>query len=310
VLQIHDTAFLRGSDPAFIQAPVKINLALHVTGQRADGCHLLESLVVFSPDGDRIRIEKAGCDSFSVNGPFAGFLGNGSDNLVIKARDALRTASDGRIGPVAIHLTKNLPVASGLGGGSADAAATLAGLEMLMPTGLDAAGLMCCALALGADVPMCLAGMYRKSALMARGIGDEIKLLPDFPALHLVLLNPGAAVATPTVFAGLEKRQNPPLVFDACAMASFDCLSAALHRARNDLYEPARRIAPLLDGTLEILRRSGAVLARMSGSGATCFGLCPSMAAAQSAAQQIGEQCPDTFVLATTTFGKNIDEQN
>lgn len=291
-----------------VHAPVKINLALHIVGRQADGYHQIESLVVFSPDGDVVEMERADCDSFSIDGPFAASLGNDGDNLVIKARDALRAASGGRVGPVAIRLTKNLPVSSGLGGGSGDAAATLAGLETLMPTRLGAEGLLHCALALGADVPMCLAGIYRQSALLVRGIGEEMEALPDFPALHLVLLNLGMAVSTPDVFAGLEKRQNAPLVLEKSAMLSFDHLTEALQNVRNDLYEPARRIAPELEKTLELLKKSSAEIAHMSGSGATCFGLYRSFAQARKAAQDIAGRCAGCFVLATTTFGKKINE--
>jgi len=310
VFQIHNTSFLQSRNCVIVHTPVKINLALHVTGQRADGYHLLESLVAFGSNGDIIRIEKADCDSFSIDGPFAGALGGDGDNLVLKARNALRAASGGRIGPVAIRLTKNLPVSSGLGGGSGDAAAILAGLEALMPTGGGAGSLLRCARALGADVPMCLAGIYQESALMVRGIGEKIRQLPDFPALHIVLFNPGIAVATPAVFAALENRQNMPLVFDRHDMVSFECLTAALRNARNDLYEPACRIAPVLADTLETLTGSGAVLARMSGSGATCFGIYRSIGDARRAVRQISERHPGSFTLATTTFGKKPDEQN
>jgi len=297
-----------GCHAVTVQAPVKINLALHVTGQRADGYHRIESLVVFSPEGDVVTVEKAAHDSFCIEGPFAAQLTGAGDNLVIRARDGLRAASANTIGPVAICLQKNLPVASGLGGGSADAAATLVALDTLMPSGLDAERLLPCALQLGADVPMCLAGIRRKCALMARGIGEEITGLPDFPALHMVLLNPGIAMATPAVFAALQSRSHAPLAEDLGEACSFADLTAKLHKARNDLYPSARRLAPELDHVLHILTRSGAALARMSGSGATCFGLYPSAAAARAAAQSIAACYPGFFVKETMTYGKKFNK--
>lgn len=296
-----------------ISAPAKINLALHVTGRRPDGYHLLESLVAFSRAGDRLRLEKADRDSFSIDGPFAAALAAEGDNLVLRARDRLRAASGGRIGPVAIRLTKNLPVAAGLGGGSSDAAAVLAGLHALMAAGAGMEELMQHARPLGADVPMCLAGIGHASALLARGIGEKVELLPDFPALSLVLLMPEVAVATPVVFAALESRQNRSLVlekhgFDSGRAASFDSLVDKLEKTRNDLYHPARQIAPQIDEALDILRANGAAFARMSGSGAACFGLYRSMEAAQAAARRIARSHPGYFVLATATYGKKPDE--
>ncbi|RCL03958.1 MAG: 4-diphosphocytidyl-2-C-methyl-D-erythritol kinase [Candidatus Tokpelaia sp. JSC189] len=305
MFEFHKTSLvLQQSSSVIVHAPVKINLALHVVGRRPDGYHLLESLVAFSPDGDDLEIEQADCDSFSVSGPFATSLGSDSDNLVIKARDALRSASGGSFGPVAIRLVKKLPVSSGLGGGSCDAAATLAGLQALMPTRFGPVALLRCAPTLGADVLMCLAGIYQKSALLVRGIGEDIETLSDFPVLHLVLLNSGIAVSTPKVFARLERRQNAPLIFKRNAIFSFDHLTSVLQNARNDLYEPARCIVPELEEMLKLLRKSGARVARMSGSGATCFGLYRSFTQTRKAAEEIARHYPGYFVLATTTFGK------
>ncbi|MDR6081539.1 4-diphosphocytidyl-2-C-methyl-D-erythritol kinase [Agrobacterium sp. SORGH_AS440] len=193
-------------------APAKVNLALHVTGQRADGYHLLESLVVFTEAGDTIHIQDADVDSFSISGPFGDLLhaGDGGNNLVTRARDLLRNAlaSMGQPAPpVAIHLEKNLPVASGIGGGSADAAATLRALLRHWRAGMTADRISSIALTLGADVPMCL----ESRSLIARGIGEDIEPVNDLPELFLVLANPLKAVSTPEIFRRLQNKANPPL---------------------------------------------------------------------------------------------------
>jgi len=191
-------------------APAKINLALHVTGQRADGYHLLETLVTFTEAGDMIRIRDAKEDSFSISGPFGEVLraSDGNNNLVTRARDLLREALAGTdIRSVGIHLEKNLPVASGIGGGSADAAATLRGLLRHWNAKIDPASLEKIALRLGADVPMCL----KSQSLIARGIGEEIEVITDLPKLFLVLANPLMAVSTPDIFRRLENKSNPAL---------------------------------------------------------------------------------------------------
>jgi len=285
VFPIHNVLHTKNDNSVVVRPPVKINLALHVIGYRVDGYHLLESLVTFSPDGDVVRIALSDYDDLSVDGPFSNILRNNDSNLVLQARDVFRTAANCKIGPVSIYLTKNLPISSGVGGGSGDAAAVLIGLATLVPTGLRIEDLMRCARAIGADVPMCLAGLVHKSALIAYGIGDKIKILTDFPSLHLVLFHPGPAVATPLVFASLENKKNPPLFFKRDDIVSFDRLVDALRQTRNDLYTVSRRLAPMLDEGLEILQKSGAVLVRMSGSGTMCFGLYSSAEKAQRAAK-------------------------
>ncbi|AQS41082.1 MAG: 4-diphosphocytidyl-2-C-methyl-D-erythritol kinase [Candidatus Tokpelaia hoelldobleri] len=286
-----------------IAAPVKINLALHVTGQRADGYHRLESLVVFSPDGDRLEIEKAACDSFSMDGAFAAALGSEGGNLVLKARNILRAVYGEMIGATAIRLTKNVPVSSGIGGGSGDAAATLAGLMDLWGCAAEPQNLSRLALALGADVPMCLAGLQRQCAFFAGGIGDELGVLINFPALHLVLVNPVIAVSTSSVFGALTNCRNTPLVFERRRSYTLADVVTLLENSRNDLYETACHHAPVLADVLDCLRTDGALFARMSGSGATCFGLYPTQKAAEAAAASIRRQNPGYFVLATETFG-------
>lgn len=283
-------------------APAKINLALHVTGRRADGFHLLESLVVFTRFGDRISVSASREDDFSVSGPFADAVPDDGSNLVLQARDRMRggSASTGR--RVSITLEKNLPASSGIGGGSSDAAATLKALARHwdFETGLTQA-----ARELGADVPMCLAAR----PLIARGIGHEIEAVRTFPALWLVLVNPGIAVSTPAVFRALPFRDNPPLE-PLPENAGLDALLSWLAATRNDLERPAMTIAPTVGTALTTLRRNGAAFARMSGSGATCFGIFETEAAAQQAAATISAGEPSWFVVPTktTSSGESFDD--
>jgi 4-diphosphocytidyl-2C-methyl-D-erythritol kinase len=216
-MRVHDVS---GATETIEAAPAKINLALHVTGQRADGYHLLETLVAFAEAGDVIRIREADADSFSISGPFGDLLraGDGGDNLVTRARDLLRDAlvSTGQPArPVAIHLEKNLPVASGIGGGSADAAATLRGLLRHWHASIDPQRLASLALTLGADVPMCL----ESRSLVARGIGENIEAVTDLPELFLVLANPLKAVSTPEILRRLHRsgHQADGWIFSAKA---------------------------------------------------------------------------------------------
>lgn len=281
-------------------ARAKINLALHVTGRRADGYHLLDSLVTFCETGDRLEITAAGEDSFSVSGPFAGALGEVSDNLVLKARDALQqhlAATGIEAGPVAIHLEKNLPVASGIGGGSADAAAALHGLLRVWNAELEPRTSKALLLSLGADVPMCFAGM----PLAARGIGEDISALPQMPAMALVLANPLIGVSTPAIFKALQKRDNPPLgaLPSSAALSDWiDCLSAQ----RNDLEPPAVTLVPEIAMLRAMLDAEGSLLSRMSGSGATCFGIFETIEKAKDAAESLRRQRPDWYFCATSTI--------
>lgn len=275
-------------------APAKINLALHVTGRRADGYHLLDSLVVFAELGDRITVTPSNENRFHVDGPFAGDVPLDSGNLVLRARDALRAAYPRHAAqPVSISLEKNLPVASGIGGGSSDAAATLRALKRIWRVPIDTTALADLALPLGADLPMCLAGR----PLLARGIGERLEAVEHFPALHLVLVNPSLAVETPSVFRALASRDNPALVPLDTADTVLDWLAAT----RNDLEPPATAIEPSIAEVLAALRRSGAAFARMSGSGATCFGIFDSAAAASRAAVAISGEHPGWFSAATVT---------
>ncbi|RRI05581.1 4-(cytidine 5'-diphospho)-2-C-methyl-D-erythritol kinase [Mesorhizobium tamadayense] len=279
-------------------APAKINLALHVTGRRADGYHLLDSLAVFTRFGDRLQIEPAERDEFAVSGPFAADVALDGGNLVIKAREALRReAGAHQAPPVAIRLEKNLPIASGVGGGSSDAAAALNGLSHLWGLDIEEAGLARIGLTLGADLPMCL----KAKPLIARGAGDELSPLAEFPALALVLVNPGVAVSTPEVFKALARRDNevlPPLP----SRLDFHTIRNWLEATRNDLEPAAATIQPAIGEALKALNKADAAFARMSGSGATCFGLYETGNVAKRAAIEIRGRHPGWFVAATRSM--------
>jgi 4-diphosphocytidyl-2-C-methyl-D-erythritol kinase len=276
-------------------APAKVNLYLHVIGRRGDGYHLLDSLAVFCPAGDRLRAAVAEALTLEVEGPFGAALAGEGDNLVLRAARALREevgggeAGGGAAG-ARIVLEKYLPVASGIGGGSADAAATLRLLCRLWGLPVDAprddparGALASIALQLGADVPVCLAS---RPARMG-GVGEVLSPAPALPPAGMVLVNPGVALATASVFRARSGGFSAPAVLpsawgDAAAMAG------DLVRLRNDLAPPAITLCPVIGTVLAALAAtSGCLLARMSGSGATCFGLFPDAAAAEAAARAL-----------------------
>lgn len=256
-------------------APAKINLCLHVTGRRADGYHLLDSLVVFAGVGDQVTVAAGQTLSLDVTGPESGTLEADSDNLVLRAARMMGVTQ------ASLTLRKALPIASGIGGGSADAAATLRALARWTGLPVPVPGDV---LALGADVPVCLAG---RPALM-QGVGEILSSLPKLPALWCVLANPRTPVPTPPVFAALQSRQNPPVPdLPAAALRSAEGLAAWLSGAtRNDLVPAAQTVAPVLEEVQSALADTpGCLLARMSGSGGTHFGLYATQRAAEAAAQ-------------------------
>ena len=268
-------------------APAKINLSLHLKGQRSDGYHLLDSLVAFAGIGDRISVERSAGLSLSLNGPFAGGLSTGADNLVLRAAE--RLAAGHPLG-AAVHLEKNLPLASGIGGGSADAAATLAVLSELwgmpVPTALPAQ--------LGADVPVCCAGPQPHRM---RGIGDELSSVPDLPPAWVVLVNPLVGVATAKIFASVVDKNPPPAPpIPAEGFSDFDDFCGWLSTQRNDLQAAAIANCPIIAEVLAALGQ--APLARMSGSGATCFGLLRDQNSAITLADQMRSERPDWWVAA------------
>ncbi len=276
-------------------APAKVNLCLHVTGQRADGYHLLDSIVGFADVGDVLEMSFDRQAGLTVAGPesasLAGSL-SGADNIITRCLDAFGGQG------VRVNLTKNLPVAAGIGGGSSDAAAAWRGICALMGRGAlaqDQAKL----LALGADVPMCaLAAPAR-----IQGIGEVITPLPGLAPLHAVLVNPRLGVATPSVFKALENRNNAPLAVLPQRLDHAETLIQFLMSQRNDLQAPAQTLAPVVGDVLAALVQTGAAGARMSGSGATCFGLYPSATAAAKAADKLRQGSPDWWVAGTVING-------
>ncbi len=261
-------------------APAKVNLFLHVTGRRADGYHLLDSLAVFGPAADRLTATTASGLSLTLAGPFGESLAAEPDNLVLRAARAL-AAEAGCPGGAALQLEKHLPIASGIGGGSADAAAALRLLNRLWGCGLDAVALARIAAPLGADIPVCVAS---RPARM-QGIGEVISAAPELPECGLLLVNPRVPVATPAVFRARQGGFSVPATLPA-AWPDARAMAADLARLSNDLEAPALSLCPVIADVLAALRAApGCLLARMSGSGATCFGLFAAPAEAAAAAQ-------------------------
>lgn len=275
--------------PAIVEvAPAKINLALHVRRRRADGYRDIETLFAFLTDGDVLTVEDASEDRFAIVGPFAAALAGEGGNLVLAARDAF-AETFGAVPPLAITLDKRLPVASGIGGGSADAAAMLRILAARRGVALDDPGLLACAARLGADVPACLMGVAARGS----GTGTDLEPVASLAGTPVLLVNPGVAVSTAAVFRA----------WDGCdrgALGDGDVLAVA-RAGRNDLEEPARQIAPAIDAMLDALSaQPGVVLSRMSGSGATCFALFADVAARDAAAAAIQSARADWWLLEST----------
>jgi len=285
-------------DPLIENAPAKVNLTLRVIGRRADGYHDIESLVAFADFGDRLSFLCGGELKLSVQGPGAAQAGEGDDNLVLKAARALATRRP-KLEVGAFHLEKILPVAAGLGSGSADAAAALRLLARANKIAPGDPDLRAAAQATGADVPVCLDPCAR----IMRGIGEILSEPIALPALPAVLVNPGVAVATKAVFAGWKPGAAPGAPFAAALAEPAERvrLLRQLTAQSNDLEKPATALAPVIAEVLATLRSlGGCELARMSGSGATCFALFDSLAAARAAATTLTGQYPQWWVRATT----------
>lgn len=263
-------------------APAKVNLTLHVTGQRDDGYHLLDSLVVFTDAGDQISAQSANDMTLSVSGPFAQGVPTDDSNLILRAAHLLRRKR-GVIAGAQITLEKHLPHAAGLGGGSSDAAAALKLLAELWdvePLPADAPEIV----ALGADVPVCIHG---PAPARMQGVGEVLNAVPRLPDCAMVLVNPKVAVPTGAVFDGLSSKVNAPMD-DVPDGMSFDDFAAWLAAQRNDLQAPAMDVAKEVQTAIDRLNRIPAVaFAGMSGSGATCFGLVKNMADARHAARVV-----------------------
>jgi 4-diphosphocytidyl-2-C-methyl-D-erythritol kinase len=282
-------------------APAKVNLTLRVVGRRADGYHDIESLVVFAALGDRLSFTPGRALALAVRGPTAPAAGDLADNLVLKAACALLERVEG-LKTGSFVLDKRLPVAAGLGGGSSDAAAALRLLARANRIPLDDARLMQAARVTGADVPVCLDPRPR----VMRGIGDILSPPLELPRLPAVLVNPGVAVPTKDVFAALRLSARagtaPSAVVGEHPAGGWRRteLMAALATDRNDLEEPAITLQGVTARVLAALRRTpGCALARMSGSGATCFGLFESSRAAAAAARVLHGRHPKWWVRAT-----------
>ena len=267
-------------------ARAKVNLYLHVTGKRADGYHLLDSLAVFPGAADLLTASPSDRLSLTVQGPFGAGLAAEPGNLVLRAAAALQSAAGVTEG-AALTLDKRLPIASGIGGGSADAAAALRLLSRLWHLSVPPAELAAIATTLGADVPVCLASQPARMG----GIGEVLGVAPGLPDCGMVLLNPGLAVSTPEVFGARRAGFTGPAALpphwpDAAAMA------ADLVRMTNDLEAPALLCCPAIAEVLTWLRAEpGCLLARMSGSGATCFALF----ATASEADRVARSAPSTW---------------
>lgn len=280
-------------DPAPVTeiAYAKVNVALHVRARRDDGYHALESLFVFAEHGDRLSgwTNDDGAVDLVIDGPFGAALDAGADNLVVRAARALQ-AYLGQQRGAAIRLTKNLPVASGIGGGSADAAATLRLLVRLWDVRIEPEELATLALDLGSDVPACVASVTQ----MVKGRGETLALhaVEGLEGRPMLLVNPGVGVSTAQVFAGWDRVDRGAL--DAAS------LPALCANGRNDLEAPALAVAPVIGEVLALLAaQEDVLLARMSGSGATCFALFHSEAAMAVAARAVADVHGDWWTMET-----------
>jgi 4-diphosphocytidyl-2-C-methyl-D-erythritol kinase len=277
------------------KAPAKVNLTLRVLGRRADGYHDIESLVAFAGVGDVLTFTPGAALTLAVRGPTASAAGDVADNLVLKAARSLAGEVEG-LALGHFDLSKRLPVAAGLGGGSADAAAALRLLARASGIAPDDPRLLQAARATGADVPVCLDPRPR----LMRGIGDVLSEPLELPRLFAVLVNPGVAVSTREVFGALQLPPAAP-----AAPAGSVALMAEIAGGRNDLEGPAIELEPAIADVLAVLGKlPGCWLARMSGSGATCFGLFGSTAAASAAARSLRVGYPAWWVRATVLGGQ------
>lgn len=281
---------MRPPKPAHAFAPAKINLALHVTGQRADGYHLLDSLVVLTDPGDRLTVRPSDRTRLTVSGPMASGVPDGADNLALRAAALMGVTAE-------ILLEKHLPAAAGIGGGSSDAAACLRALAEAFDVPMPQTGEQ---LTLGADVPVCMtAGLQRM-----QGIGDRLTALGPAPAWPMILVNPGVQVPTRAVFSGLDRKDNPPMPADFPPSDDPDHQLDWLSRQRNDLEAPARAVAPVIGDVLTALGAiHGCRLARMSGSGATCFAILSDTPTRDAAVASLRESYPNWWVMPATPCG-------
>jgi 4-diphosphocytidyl-2-C-methyl-D-erythritol kinase len=277
-------------------APAKVNLFLHVGPPGADGYHPLCSLMAFADLGDRLSVQPADALALQVTGPFAHGAPATADNLVLRAAHALLARASGPLPPAGLVLDKQLPVAAGLGGGSSDAGAALRLLRAALEMDLDDAALQAIAAELGADGAACLWGR----PVLAQGRGEQLSLAPALPVLDAVLVNPGVPVSTPAVYRRLDASGRfgeiaPPAMPEAFEDAAE--LAGWLATQRNDLEQPAVEVAPEIGTVLETLAgEREALLARVSGSGGTCFALCASDIEAEGLAERLEAMAPHWWV--------------
>lgn len=284
------------ADAVQVAAPAKINLALHITGQREDGYHLIETLAVFTRYSDIVTVEPGEADRLRLTGPYAAVTPAGGENIVMRALDAYRDFTGIKTGNIAVTVEKNLPVASGIGGGSSDAAALLKAIDRRQGGAAGREGLMKIGSLLGADLPMCLSA----TALIARGTGEQIEPAEQLPALAIALVNPDIEVSTRAVFEALTEKRNRPLPESKPGMSARQVIEW-LEETRNDLEGPACNLFPQIAEARRALREAGAGFARMTGSGATCFGIFSDAENARQAASRIKSSRPEWFAVATET---------
>ena len=275
-------------------APAKINLCLHVTGQNGNGYHELDSLVLFTTCGDRISVSQDKDWTLKLSGPYGQDIPQGAENLVWRAAE-MTTPGGGGI----IQLEKNLPPAAGIGGGSSDAAAAIRALSKLYPNAdrhkLDLTDL-------GADVPVCMSAELTRMG----GIGEKLIRMGQPPSLPIVLVNPGVALNTAEVFQALEQKENPALPDDMPRSNDISNWLNWLNAQRNDLELPAIKLRPVIGTVLAALNAfSGTKLARMSGSGATCFAITETAEQCETLAALLRQRYPDWWVVATQSLTRS-----
>ncbi len=275
-------------------APAKINLALHVLSRQKNGYHLLDSLVVFANIGDRIYANFATKDSFVINGPFAKELADGKENLVLLALNLFReNFPDSLPEGIFLRLKKNLPIASGIGGGSADCAASLRLFSKMSKKKINQNKLINLAQNLGADVPACLLS----KPLIMQGKGELIKRIAPMPKTYIILVNPLINISSGKIFSSLKKVNNSPLKKIDSHFNSLESLADWLKQTRNDLLPSALKIAPIIKEIIDTLKNiDGCYFAQMSGSGASVFGLFANKSKIFSAQQNLVKKWPDFWI--------------
>ena len=280
-------------------AAAKVNLYLHVATPTPDGYHPIASLMAFADVGDTVRAASADALSMTIDGPFGLGLSAGPDNLVLRAAAALLARAGRTDAGAALVLTKALPIAAGLGGGSSDAGAALRLINALLGLGLDEPALEDVAAGIGADGAACLRGRM----LVAEGRGERLSPAPAMPPLPAVLVNPGVPSPTGPVYRAYDASGAPGLAdrADHPPFLAVRDVAFWLAACRNDLQPPALALEPRIGEALEALRAGPeSLLTRMSGSGATCFALCEDQASAEVLAGRIADEHPGWWVKACT----------